>query len=87
MQIQIGSVLVCFLLLSVTFAFLKNVTGFESCFDSDFICGALALSFPKEVDSSPRKTGSKEKGNQKTVLLKLLPAPRLVSSFPRSTPE
>ena len=30
--------------------------------------GLLALSFPKEVDGFPKKTGSKERGNQKTAL-------------------
>ena len=57
--------------------------------------GLLALSFPKKVDGSPRKTGSKEKGNQKTALFfdisvnwtENTTAPRLVSSFPQSTPE
>ena len=33
--------------------------------------GLLALSFPKEVDGFPKKTGSKERGNQNTALFSI----------------
>ena len=54
---------------SVTFAFLINVTVKLLTLSHALIqisfAGVLALSFPKEMDDSPRKTGYKEKGNQK----------------------
>ena len=33
--------------------------------------GLLALSFPKEVDGFPKKTGFKERGNQNTALFSI----------------
>ena len=54
---------------SVTFAFLINVTVKLLTLSHALIqisfAGVLALSFPKEMDDSPRKTGYKEKGNPK----------------------
>ena len=47
---------------------LKVLTLSRALIQISFV-GLLALSLPKEVDGSPRKIGSKERGNQKKSLI------------------
>ena len=72
----------------------KNAGSFESCFDSDFICGAISAFFPERTWTVSQETGSEEKVNQETALFcdmsvnwtDITAAHWLVPSSPRPTP-
>ena len=70
---------------SVTFVFYLKLLALSHALIQILIVGLLALSFPKEVGGSPRKTGSKEKETAFNNLTENTAAPLLVSSFPRTT--